>query len=152
MKQFHFPLQRVLNFRKLQRDLERAKLEKAIGEVRRIEEIGREIRLESESTARDVLGRAGHEPLDGTQLMGLDDYRRFLKRMAAEVEQHQRRAEVAASHQRVALVEAERRMKVLEHLEDNCRQAWNAELNKEIDDFAGESFLARRIRDGARSR
>ncbi|MEP7361943.1 MAG: hypothetical protein ABI972_01700 [Acidobacteriota bacterium] len=148
MKKFHFPLDRVLSFRKLQRDLERAQMEKALGEVRRIEEIGHEIRRESESTARDVLTRGAGEPLDGTQLMGLDDYRQYLRRMAAEVETHRKRAEVAAGNQRVKLVEAERRMKVLEHLEDKTRQAWKAELNKETEDIAGEAFLARKIREG----
>ena len=49
------------------------------------------------------------------------------------------------------LVEAERRMKVLEHLEEKTRQAWKAELNKEVEDFAGEAFLARRIRESRSS-
>ncbi len=151
MKRFHFPLERVLTFRRLQRDLERAKMEKALGEVRRIEEIGHEVRREAELTARDVISRGESEPLDGTQLIGLDDYRQYLKRVANEVEAHRKRAEMAAGNQRVKLVEAERRMKVLEHLEEKTRQAWKAELNKEVEDFAGEAFLARRIRESRSS-
>lgn len=147
MKKFHFPLERVLGFRRLQRDIERAQMEKALAEVRRIEEIGLEIRHEAESTARDVVNRAGHAPLDGTQLMGLDGYRAYLKRLAAEVEAHRRRAEVAAGNQRLKLVEAERRTKILEHLEEKSRRAWTASLNKEIEDFAAEAFLARRARE-----
>jgi flagellar export protein FliJ len=149
MKKFHFPLARVLSFRRLQRDLERAKMEKALCEIARIEEIGHEIRREAESTTRDLLGRGESEPLDGTQLMGLDDYRKYLRRVAAEVDLHRRRAEVAAANQRVKLIETERRVKVLEHLEATTRQEWKAALNKEIEDFAGEAFLARRIREGS---
>ena len=149
MKKFHFPLERVLSFRRLQRDLERAKMEKALGEIARIEEIGHEIRREAESTTRDLLGRGESEPLDGTQLMGLDDYRKYLGRMAAEVDLHRRRAEVAAANRRVKLIETERRVKVLDHLEATTRQEWKAALNKEVEDFAGEAFLARRIREGS---
>lgn len=147
MKRFHFPLERVLGFRKLQRDIERAHLERALGEVRRIEEIGEEIRRESDATARDLVSRPPGEPLDGTQLRGLDDYRRYLKRVAAEVDTHRGRAEIAAGNQRLKLIEAERRLKVLEHLETRSRDAWTAQMNKEIEEFAGEAFLARRVRE-----
>lgn len=147
MKKFHFPLHRVLTFRRLQRDLERAALEKALGEVRRIEDLAGEIRREAESTARDVISRGQEEPLDGTQLMGFDGYQHYLKRVAHDAEIHRQRAEAAAGQQRLKLVEAERHMKVLEHLQDRAYEAWRHALSKEIEDFAAEAFLARRVRE-----
>ncbi|MCC7235287.1 MAG: hypothetical protein IT163_08285 [Bryobacterales bacterium] len=146
MKRYGFPLARVLAFRRLQRDMERAALERALAEVRRIAELGEQVRRETEATAHDLVTRPPGEPVDGTQLAGLDGYRRYLKRVAAEVDLHHRRAEVAAGNQRLKLVEAERRMKVLEHLEARTRKEWDAALNKEIEEFAGEAFLARRAR------
>lgn len=146
MKRYSFPLARVLAFRRLQRDLERAAMERSLAEVRRIAEFGEQIRQESEATARDLVTRTPVEPVDGTQLAGLDGYRRYLKRVAAEVDLHHRRAEVAAGNQRLKLVEAERRMKVLEHLEERTRKEWDTAMHKEIEDFAGEAFLARRAR------
>jgi flagellar export protein FliJ len=148
VKKFHFPLERVLAFRRLQRDLERAALERALGEVRRIEELAEEVRREAESTARDVVTRSAQEPLDGTQLSGLDGYQHYLKRVARDVEIHRQRAEAAAGQQRSKLVEAERRMKVLEHLQERAREQWTQALNKEVEDFAAEAFLARRVREG----
>ena len=148
MKKFHFPLERVLTFRRLQRDLERAALEKSLGEVRRIEELAQEVRREAEATARDVISRSPDEPLDGTQLGGLDGYQHYLKRVAHDVEVHRQRAETAASQQRQKLVEAERRMKVLEHLQERARDEWKHALSKEVEDLAAEAFLARRVREG----
>ncbi|MBK7929326.1 MAG: hypothetical protein IPJ98_18165 [Bryobacterales bacterium] len=148
MKKFHFPLERVLAFRRLQRDLERAALEKAQGEVRRIEDLAEEVRREAESTALDVINRSADEPLDGTQLSGLDGYQHYLQRVARDVEVHRRRAEAAAAEQRQKLVEAERRMKVLDHLQDRAREQWKHALAKEVEDLAAEAFLARRVREG----
>ena len=139
MKNFHFPLERVLAYRRLQRDIERGRLEQSLAHVRKVEDLAAEIRREGEMTEADVRT----SPMDGTQLRSLEGYRGYLKRSANEVEMHRRRAEHAAEQQRTQLVEAERSVRMLEKLESKARAEWQSALQREMEEFASEAFLAR---------
>jgi flagellar export protein FliJ len=139
VKKFDFPLGRALALRRLQREIERGRMEQALGHIRKVDALAAEIRAEGEAAEADVRS----SPMDGTQLMALDGFRGYLRRSAAEVERRRLRAESAVNHQRLKLLEAERGVRVLEKLEAKARAVWRAAADREVEELAAEAHLAR---------
>lgn len=136
MKNFRFPLDKVLHYRQLQLNQRKAAMAAANTAVART--------TATLDHARDALARAAAEIRTQPDGQALATYAAFTTR-AARVESelttrlHQERRAVAA---RVAeVVEASRRLRVIEKLRAKSRSAWQAEMAKEVDAMAMESAL-----------
>jgi len=140
MKRFQFRLARVRDFRRQQFEVEEAKLEVLRAERQQIEE--ESLRLENEATGtRNSLMVIGS--VEAQDLVAADRYLRFLaiemKRQAAKMADWQGRT----AKQQQAMVEARRRVRLLEKLEEKQLRLWKEEANREQENLSSELYLAR---------
>ena len=141
MKRFHFELRRVLDWRRQQLELEQIKLEPMVAELHlRDSRIG-QCEAERRELRRPVACSASAEAQD---LASAERYWLYLggqsKRLAAELAACQERI----VQQRARILEARRRLRLLERLEQRRREEWQAGADREQEALAAELFLARR--------
>jgi flagellar biosynthesis chaperone FliJ len=120
--------------------MEEAKLDVLRAERRQIEE--ESLRLENEvAGTRNSLMVTGW--VDAQELVAADQYLHFLalegKRQAAEMADWQQRT----ARQQQAMVEARRRLRLLEKLEEKQLSSWKEEADREQENLAAELYLAR---------
>lgn len=139
MKKYRFPLERVQALRRLEADLARARVENQMAEVRKHEEMRREIsRQASESAAA-----ARISGVTGLELAGAENFRHYAARAESVVAAEQARAVSEAHRLRQMLIEAQRKVKALETLDERRLTQWRREMAHEVEQFASEAFLAR---------
>jgi septal ring factor EnvC (AmiA/AmiB activator) len=143
MKKFAFPLDRALNWRRLQSERERAELEKLAGEGQAI--AGREKRMRSERAEQEH-GLAHGLYLDSAYVATLPRWQQQVKQSLAEIAAEQRAADARVAAQREKFQETERAVRLLERLRERRLANWEMELAKEEETFAAEAYLARCIR------
>ena len=140
MKKFVFPLARVMEWRRTQVRIEEVKLERLHSELHSMEE--RERALASEvSQARQAVTRA--VSVTGFELSALD---RYQKAVAATLlkwagERAELSPRIAAQVDIVAL--RRRDLRLLERLRDQRLADWHAAFDRETEQQAQESFLAK---------
>ena len=139
MTRFHFPLEKVLDFRRLQLEAEEAKLEALHSE--RLALAAESAHLESETT-KTRLSLMVTGVAEAQDLVASDLYLRHLfagkKRLAARLEDWKARAD----KQQTAIVEARRRVRLLEKLEERKLREWQAGADREQENLASELYLA----------
>ena len=140
MKRFEFRLARVRELRRRQLEVEEAKLEVLRAERQQLE--AESLRLENEATGtRNSLMVTGS--VEAQELVAADHYLRSLaaarKRQAAKLADWQART----SKQQQAMVEARRRVRLLEKLEEKQLRLWKEEADREQDNLSSELYLAR---------
>ena len=140
MTNFRFSLQRVLEWRRTQLELEELEYRRQMAAVADLDHCQAEVQ-ESGRTAERLV-RAWN-PLAGGELEALGDFRLHVKRrereLAASREEHHKRME----RQHTQLLEARRRLRLLERLKERRWEEWRSAGEKELQDLAGESYLAR---------
>jgi flagellar export protein FliJ len=139
MKKYRFPLERVLGLRRTEAELARARLEKQVGEVRRHDDMRREIARQAAESA----AAARVDGVTGMELAGAENFRQYANRADSLVAAEQGKAAAEAHRMQQSLIEAERKVKALETLDERRLSAWRKELASEIEQFASEAFLAR---------
>ena len=140
MKRFAFRLARVRDFRRRQLEIEEAKLEILRAERRQLE--AESLRLENEMAgARNSLMVTGS--VEAQELVAADHYLHCLatekKRQAEKLAGWQQRS----AKQQQAMVEARRRVRLLEKLEESQLRLWRAEAEREQENLSAELYLAR---------
>jgi flagellar export protein FliJ len=140
VKRFEFRLARVRDFRRQQLEAEEAKLEMLRAERQKLEE--ESLRLENEATGtRKSLMVTGS--VEAQDLVAADRYLRYLatemKRQAAKMADWQERT----AKQQQAMVEARRRVRLLEKLEEKQLRLWKEEADREQENLSAELYLAR---------
>ena len=140
MRRFHFTLGKVLDFRRRQLELEEAKFEALHSERRSLEAESSRLEGEVLETRQSLMVTGFAESQD---LVAADLYLRHLadekKRHASKVAEWQARA----NKQQQAVVEARRRVRLIEKLEERQRRDWKAAADREQENLASELFLAR---------
>jgi hypothetical protein len=133
MKAFLFPLQKALDLRARQLALDEAKFQAAAASVAQADR-EREILLQARQAAEAQVRRAGG--VRGEELSALEWFR---KRARAE---EQRIAHVRAQRvqtleqQRDAMLEARRRVRLLERLKESRYAEWSSQAAEEIEETA----------------
>jgi flagellar export protein FliJ len=140
VKRFHFTLATVLEFRRRQVELEEAKLQPLLIELRTLElESGR---LESEAveTRRRLMVTGAAESQD----LARSD--RYLRHLAAENKRHAAKiadCQARTAKQEQAIVEARRCLRLMEKLEERQFREWKAAIEREQENLSSELYLAR---------
>lgn len=139
MTQFRFPLEKVLELRRTQLEIEELKFRNqtaAIAELNRscaeIEAAGRR----TETTVR------GWNSVAGCDLAALGGYRLRVQQQAQEITGKRVECERNLDVQRGVMMEARRRVRLMERLRERRKAEWQVAADKEMEELASESFLA----------
>jgi flagellar export protein FliJ len=140
VKRFEFPLARVRDFRRQQLEVEEMKLGSLRGERQTLEAESRRIESEAADTRRSLMVTLFAESQD---LVASDAYLRRLaverRGVAVKLSEWQARA----VKQREAVLDARRRVRLLEQLEARRLREWSAAVDREQENLSAELFLAR---------
>lgn len=136
MRRFAFPLERVLDYRRLQAETERAKLQQLLTEHREI--VRRRDGLNAEVVALQRFP-AGTAP----EFDARSNYFGFLSRQRRTVQEQVAQSDRNLVAQRMRTLEAERRRDLLERLRVTKKAAWSVELERELEQLAADSYRAR---------
>ena len=82
-------------------------------------------------------------PVVSAELASLGRYRLYARSQAEEVAIAREQARQKLEAQRGAMLEARRRLKLLERLRERRMGEWKAGQDKELQELAGDSFLAK---------
>lgn len=136
MKRFQFRLERVLDLRRMEADLEKNKLAALEMEMEKLRD-----RLRSLADAyQHQVSVVSTDPYERSQLT---DYRLRFESTHRQVEADLAQRERAAETQRAQYLAARQKVEVLEKVKRKQREDWERQLQKELDDMAMDSFLSR---------
>ncbi len=140
MKRFQFPLERVRRWRAGQAALEELKLEQLHGNLEALREEKRKMARARSESEREVLGQAS---IEASELESLDAYRLHARNKIREFENQELQAAAQIEEQRQRVIQAQRNVELLERLKQKALDAWQAESDREQENFAAELYLAR---------
>ena len=140
MTNFRFPLQKALDWRRRQLELEEAHFKQqsaALAELdrRRAENEAAGISAEVEVRQRGTVA--------GRDLAALDRFRLRVKSEEARIAQERVEAARVLAERHQSMLEARRRARLLDQLRERRLEAWESARDRELEEMAGESFLAR---------
>lgn len=143
MKKFEFRLEAALRWRNAQLQLERGKLQKLLSEEQRAK---RDLQSVFAERAAVISTLTALERLQSSDLRAVSAYS-----MGADMRAHALREEItrlagSIQQQREYLMQAERKVRLLERLRDNRYAEWKREFDKEIELISEESWLAANFR------
>jgi hypothetical protein len=136
VKAFVFRLQQALAWRETELNLQRARVAAVTATLASVESAVR-------AAHADVQRAATLVPTDATGLR-LDSYAAFRRRSQhhiRELEAQALAARKAVDLETKQLVEANRKVRVLENLRTGAQNQWQREFDRELADFADEAFL-----------
>ncbi|MCL5743601.1 MAG: hypothetical protein M1541_06695 [Acidobacteria bacterium] len=140
MKTFRFPLEKALEWRRRQLEVEELKFRQLSAGLQELDQ--RRAALES---ARDSAGRKLIESraVTGSDLNSLAGYRSALRIRGEALLLQRRQQETCVEEQRHKYQEARRQCRLLEKLRERRRAQWQADCNRELEALASESFLSK---------
>ena len=140
MKAFAFGLEKVLEWRRIELEREEIRLRRhnaALADLHRL-------RAEWDSQGSTAEEQVRHwDRVAGSELEALGCYRMYARTKGEELARalEQRRRE--RDRQQELMLEARRRLRLLERLRERRLAEWTAARDKELEELASESFLAR---------
>lgn len=146
MKSFEFRLERVLRWRTAQLISEEAKLRRLIEDQAGITQQLHQLRAEKSKIEGSA---ASLGSLYGNDLTTLHGYRLHTAKEETRLREALSRKEQEIAVQQRCYREAKQRLRLLEELRTRRLDTWRHEFDKEIEEIAAESFMARRARHRA---
>lgn len=146
MKSFRFHLERVLEWRRTQLELEQARFEQQAKEVLQLD--GERANMEAAGIRSEIETRAWH-PLEGRDLAALAAFRRHVAAREKEIDARREEARHRLGSRKAAMIEARRRCELLERLKQRRREEWQAVADRELEQLAAESYVASLAQRGA---
>ena len=139
MKRFTFRLERLLQWRTLQKEQEEGRLQALFSEGERLE--AERISLETGAHSAEQSVLRPDVLIEERQALG--NYRRFLSIERQRLLRLRQELESRIQIQRRLLVEAERKVEALKNMRDDKSAEWRRQLEKEQGDFVDELVVAR---------
>lgn len=140
MKAFEFTLQRMLEFRRQQAESERSSLQRLFAQLKAFEDEQTALGSEIEEARTGV---AGLTCVEGQHLAALASFQCHVGRKSKEIDRLKAELAPHIERQRLAVVDSDRNVKLLERLREQKHREWTAGRDKEIDELAADSYLAR---------
>ncbi len=144
MKSFHFPLQKVLDLRTTQLEVEEVRYKKQLAEVAELDRKRAEVEasgLRAETQVREWGAVASNE------LTALGSFRLRARKLQTQIQSHRIEAANAADAQYQKMLEARRRCRLLQRLKERRLAEWTVARDHEVEEIAAESYLARWSRE-----
>ena len=143
MKRFHFPLERIRQFRRLQMETEESRLAECRQRLEAVNHMVAELDRQREDADEDARRRTGAGLAKPAELESLALWRGHARRLDAELAERRSKEAVAVELQRRRLVEARRKYEILDRLRDKTLRGWRADWDRETEALAGELYLSR---------
>ena len=140
MRNFRFSLERVLSWRGTELQAEEARLAALFAERIRLDAARAEIGAARERAGNQMLEA---EAVDGIELESLEGYQRRMEKELIAVDRQRAQTGEEILKQRARVVDAHRRVRLLEKLRDRRLGEWRLAWQRETENLASESFLAR---------
>ncbi len=140
MKRFTFALERVRQWREEQVVVEQLQLERLQAERGTIE--GAIAKLERDKSASEATVLGGRL-VDSLDLQSLDQFRRHTQILQAKLRAERAGCDDRIAAQRLRLIDAQRNARLLDKVKARKLKVWQAGFEKEIEEQAAESHLAR---------
>ena len=140
MTSFRFPLKKVLDWRRVQLGVEEARYKQQAAELAGLDRERAE--LEAAGIRTEVQVRAWN-PVAGHELGALDAFRAHVKARETEIALRRMESARKLGEQQKVMLEARRRCRLLERLEERRLAEWRAACAHELDALAEESYLAK---------
>jgi len=140
MKPFRFPLDRVLEWRREELETEQAALRALQAERERLQARRRMLEGNLEAEQRALVASPS---VDSQALEALESWKVWVRGEFRRLEILAQELDGRIAVQRFKTLEAQRRVKLLERLREKAYRRWTAELNRELENFAAEAYLAR---------
>jgi flagellar export protein FliJ len=139
MSGFRFSLEKALDLRRLQLELEESKFQQQAAALLELDRIRDHMRTSRANAELQV--RAGGSAL-GLDLAALGAFRLHVQAKEKELAQRRAEGEKKLEERRNAMLEARRRCRLLERLKERRKGEWDTAFNRELEAVAAESFLA----------
>ncbi len=139
MKAFRFPLEKVLDWRRSQLEIEQARFRREIAALAELE------RLTAECDLAAVNAEAGIRAapaITGSDLAALAGFRTWTRARQSELAALRAGQLENIEKQRQAMLEAQRRCRLLERLRERERLQWRDAEQHALEELATESFLS----------
>jgi hypothetical protein len=140
MTAFRFRLQKVLDWRHTQLELEEARYRQQAAALAEIDRVRAELAAEAIHTETAV---RSWNPVTERDLAALGEFRLNVRARDAELTARRAECEKQLALRQAAMLEARRRYRLLERLKERGLEAWTAERDRELEQLASEAFLAR---------
>jgi hypothetical protein len=140
MKNFRFRLEKVLEWRRTELEMQQARLQE---QTRALLELDSErANIEAAGIRSEIEVRVW-QPLTGGDLTALAAFRRHVIAKEEQIEARREEARRKLESQKLAMIEARRRSELLERLKQRRLREWQAAADRELEELAAESYLAR---------
>jgi hypothetical protein len=147
MTSFQFPLQRALDWRRTQLELAEARLHQQLAALAELDRARAGLEAEGDRTEVEV---REYNPLAGQDLTALGSFRLLLQARQKEIAGRRLECEWELAARKSALLEARRRCRLLEQLKETRWAEWQLARDRELEELASESYLARWVRRAER--
>jgi hypothetical protein len=136
---FRFRLQKVLDWRRTQLELEEIKFKRQTAALADLDRARAE--LEAAGVKAEVQVR-DWSPLSGCDLAALGSFRLHIKLKEREIATRRAECQGKLDAQQRVMLEARRRCRLLERLKERRLAEWELAQNRELEQLATESYLA----------
>jgi hypothetical protein len=140
MKAFQFPLDKALDWRRIQLELEEARYKKQVAEIAGLDQ--RRAEIEASGIRAEIQVREW-SPIAASDLTALGNFRLRVKSQESEIAKRRFEAAKKLAEQQKLMLDARRRCRLLERLKERRLAEWTAGRDHELDEIAAESYLAR---------
>lgn len=140
MNAFRFPLERVLDWRQSELELAEIKFQQLTAALAAVDKARAE--LETAGIRAEILVR-DWSPVCGRDLAALGSFRLHVKKKNEELAAQRAACADRLAAGRNAMLEARRRFRLLERLKERRLEDWRVARDKELEELASESYLAR---------
>src|ERR1035438_7498058 len=149
MKAFQFPLEKALDWRRIQLELEEVRYKQQVASLAGLDR--QRAQVEASGIRAEIQVREW-SPIAAGDLSALGNFRLYVKSQESEIAR--RRFEVAQKlvEQQKLMLEARRPCRLLERLKERRLTEWTAGRDREVEEIAAESYLARWHRRAGRDR
>jgi hypothetical protein len=138
MKAFHFRLDQALRWRATQLDLEKSRVAVAAQRLADLRNALAKFRADLSNSASQV-GPVSN----GSTLELLSAYTEKTRRQIGELEKGAKRTEQDLTVQTQLMLAANRKLHLIENLKQAAQTHWRDEFARELEAFAGDTFLGR---------
>ena len=147
MRSFRFRLERALDWRRMQFELEEAAYKRELASLNELDRAG--AALSSEAALVEARIREAPD-VSGGDLIAFGSYRLGLAARKEDLKVKHAEASRRAAEQQLSMIAARRRFRLLEKLREKRLEEWTQSESRELEELAADSYLARYCRDRGR--